>query len=118
MSTNNGFIGDNQVTSNRLAVLAAEIRAAHEDVRQSAEHSARRACDAGERLMEARDSPDIPFGGYEQWVRHETGIPQSTAQRYVKLFIGVKQGRISIGDIAKAGQLGALRMLRIEEPCA
>jgi hypothetical protein len=100
---------------NRLAVLAAEIRAAHEEVRQSAEYTARRAYDAGERLMEARDSPDIPFRGYERWVKEVVGIPHETAKRYVQLFNAVSTGRVSIPDIAEAGQIGVLRMLRTQE---
>ena len=102
-------------SNNRLAVLAAEIRTAHDDAHRSAEYSWQRAYDAGERLMEARDSPDIPFRSYERWVKEIVGIPHETAKRYVQIFNAVSTGRVSIPDIAEAGQIGVLRMLRTQE---
>ena len=44
--------------SNRLTVLAAEIRAAHEAVRQSGKTLAQRVVEAGERLLEAKGRDD------------------------------------------------------------
>jgi hypothetical protein len=105
----------NEPTNNRLAVLAAEIRAAHEDVRHYTEYSAQRAYDAGARLMEARDSSDIPFGGYERWVKEVVGIPPDTAGHYIRIFRAVKERGLTVSDVAEASQKGVLRMLRETE---
>jgi hypothetical protein len=101
--------------SNRLAVLAAEIRAAHEDARSSAEHSVQRAYDAGKWLMEAKADESIPRGGWERWVENVAGVPHRTAAHYIQLFNAVANGRVTLLDIAEAGQIGVLRMLRTEE---
>jgi hypothetical protein len=98
--------------NNRLAVLAAEIREAHEDVHRLVDHSIQRAYDAGKGLMEARDSPDIPFGSYERWVKEVVGIPHETAKRYVRIFRAIAEQRVTRPDVVEASQNGVLRMLR------
>jgi len=105
----------NKAKSNRLSVLAADIRAAHEDVARSSKLSAERAVDAGRSLAEAKASEDIPRGGWERWVEDVAGVPAPTARRYVELFNAVEQGTITISDIAEAGQIGALKAARAVE---
>jgi len=101
--------------SNRLAVLAADIRAAHDDICQSHKYSAERAVDAGRALFEAKADESIPRGGWERWVEKEVGLSHETAKRYLQLFIAVSDERVSIPDIAEAGQLGALKAARVSE---
>jgi hypothetical protein len=92
-----------------LTVLAAEIRAAHAAVCAAHNDAAQRAIDAGRALDEARDNPDIPFGGWDRWVEKETDLPKTTAFCYRQLFIAVKQGRSTVNDIAKDGQKAVLK---------
>jgi hypothetical protein len=98
--------------SNRLTVLAAEIRMAHNDVRGASENLAERAVEAGRWLAEAKADESIPRGGWERWVEQEAGVPWSTARRYIQLFNAVEERTLSIADIAEAGQIGALKAAR------
>jgi hypothetical protein len=101
--------------SNRLAVLAVEIKAAHEDASRAALYSAERALDAGRLLAEAKERNDIARGGWARWVEGEVGVPRSTADRYVSLFRAFEQQLLTIADIAEEGQIGALKLASIEE---
>jgi hypothetical protein len=95
--------------SNRLAVLAADIRAAHEDVARSSRLTAQRAVDAGRLLAEAKGSDDIPRGRWERWVEDVAGVPYSTAQHYISLFRAIEEQSLTLEDIAEMGQIAALR---------
>jgi len=95
--------------SNRLAVLAADIRGAHDDVCRSQKYSAERAVDAGRALFEAKGDESIPRGGWDRWVCNEVGIPKTTAYYYLQLFIAVEEGRSTVNDIAEVGQAAALK---------
>ena len=94
---------------NRLAVLAADIRTADDEVCRSVKSSAERAVDAGRALAEAKASDDIPRGGWERWVEQEAGVPWSTAKHYIQLFCAIEEQRLTLANIAEAGQTGALR---------
>jgi hypothetical protein len=102
------------ITSNRLAVLATEIRAAHEDVSRSAKYSAERAVDAGRSLAEAKADESIARGRWERWVEQEAGAPYSTAQRYIQMYVAVSDQALSIEDISEVGQIGALKAVARE----
>jgi hypothetical protein len=65
--------------------------------------------DAGQWLAEAKADEGIPRGGWERWVEQEAAVPQSTAQRYIQIYNAVAEGRLSIGDVAESGQIGALK---------
>lgn len=99
----------NKARSNRLSVLAADIRAAHEEFSRTSKLSAERAVDAGRLLAEAKAREDIPRGGWERWVEDVAGVPLSTADRYVALYRATAKGLLTIGDIAEAGQIAALK---------
>jgi hypothetical protein len=77
--------------------------------------SAERAVDAGRALFEAKGDESIPRGGWERWVEKEVGLSHETAKRYLQSFIAVSDERVSIPDIAEAGQLGALKAARVSE---
>jgi len=101
--------------SNRLAVLASEIREAHDDVSRASDYSAERAVDAGRALVEAWSDETIPRGQWRAWVEGVAGLPWSTAKRYKSLYIAVSTQGLTIADIAKAGQIGALKAVKTAE---
>lgn len=98
-----------KATSNSLAVLAANIREGHEEIRRTAQRSAEQAVQIGAWLAEAKADESIPRGGWERWVETVAGVPYSSAQRYIQLFVATQDGTITVEDIAEAGQIGALR---------
>lgn len=100
--------------SNRLAVLAEDIRQAHEDVGRASKYSAERAVDAGRDLHEAKDDENMPRGGWRNWVENVARVPYSTAQRYAQLFRAVSEQSLPVEDIAEAGQKAALRAMSEE----
>jgi hypothetical protein len=69
--------------SNRLPALAAEIRRAHADVQEAAKTAAQRAIDAGHALIEAKDL--LPHGGWLPWLREHCALAERTAQLYMKI---------------------------------
>lgn len=95
--------------SNRLAVLAESIKAAHADICSNAEHTAKRAVEAGEWLAEAKNDDGIPRGGWDRWVEDVAGVPNSTARHYIKLFRATTEQALTLADIAHSGQIGALK---------
>ena len=95
--------------SNRLVVLAADIRSAHEDVRRAHEQSAQRAVDAGKWLSEAKADPGMPRGSWARWVEKDAGLPWSTAKHYIKIFRAVSEQRLTLADVAELGQNAALK---------
>ena len=68
--------------SNRLVMLAAEIKAAHEAAEAATQTAFAKAIEAGRLLIEARAA--IPHGGWLAWVR-DLGMTVRTAQRYMQL---------------------------------
>lgn len=101
--------------SNRLAVIAADIRAAHEEVTRAHKLSAERAVDAGRLLAEAKACEDIPRGGWERWVEEVAGVPHDTAKHYISLFRAVSEQRLTLTDISQAGQIAALKSARADD---
>jgi hypothetical protein len=68
--------------SNRLPVLQAEIRAAHETVIAAAQSAVERAISAGKLLLEAKSQL-----GYGEWLPGvlQAGLTRRTAQNYMRL---------------------------------
>jgi hypothetical protein len=68
--------------SNRLPVLQAEIRAAHETVIAAAQSAVERAISAGKLLLEAKSQL-----GYGEWLPGvlQAGLTPRTAQNYMRL---------------------------------
>lgn len=94
--------------SNRLIMLAADIRAAHADICGAHKYSAERSIDAGKWLDEAKKSQDMPRGGWKRWVEDEAGVPLRTADRYVALARAIAEGLVTWPVIAEEGQKAAL----------
>jgi len=68
---------------NRLPVLAAEIRAAHDDVRRGALVVAERALSAGHALVEAKAL--VAHGEWAEWLAANAQFSERTARRYMTL---------------------------------
>jgi hypothetical protein len=69
--------------SNRLAVLADEIRVAHAGVIAAATVAAERAIEAGKALTEAKEL--VPHGEWIPWLKEHCQISVRTAQAYMKI---------------------------------
>lgn len=69
--------------SNRLPVLAEEIRKAHADVQDAAKTAAGRAIAAGEALIEAKAL--LKHGEWLPWLREHCALSERTAQLYARL---------------------------------
>lgn len=69
--------------SNRLPVLAGEIRRAHDEARSAARFSAERALAAGHLLIEAKAA--VGHGEWLPWLRTNLGMSERTAQGYMRL---------------------------------
>jgi hypothetical protein len=69
--------------SNRLAVLAAEVRIAHVGVLNAAKTAAERAIDAGRALIEAKQL--LRHGEWLPWLKEHCQLPERTAQLYMKI---------------------------------
>jgi hypothetical protein len=78
-----GTDGRNGQMSNRLPVLAATIRSAHDSAKVAARFSAENALKAGHLLIEAKAA--IGHGGWLPWLRQHVGMSERTAQGYMRL---------------------------------
>jgi hypothetical protein len=96
--------------SNRLSVLAAEIRDAHQDVGAAAKTAVLRAIDAGQRLLEAKDA--LQHGQWLPWLDN-LGIPARTAQAYMKL---AQLDPANAQRVAHLGLSQALRAISVAGP--
>ena len=69
--------------SNRLPVLAAEIVAAHDDVRAFEAKALERSITAGRLLIEAKEC--VGHGKWLHWLKANVTFTERTAQRYMRL---------------------------------
>ena len=99
------------VESNRLPILAAEIRRAHADVQDAARTAAQRAIDAGHALIEAKDL--VAHGGWLPWLREHCALAERTAQLYMKI---AKSGNSAETVAALGLQAAASEMEIIFDP--
>jgi hypothetical protein len=72
-----------EVGSNRLVVLAAEVRSAHGGVLDAARTAAERAIEAGKALLEAKEL--VRHGEWLPWLKEHCGLPERTAQLYMQI---------------------------------
>ena len=81
--------------NNRLAVLAADIRAADQDFNRAAITMAERALAAGTALIEAKRL--IPHGEWQPWLHENCGLSQRTARRYMTIArSGLKTATVAV----------------------
>jgi hypothetical protein len=94
------------MTSNRLAVLAAEIEQADSKFRRSAEQAATAAVEAGTRLIEAKEL--VPHGGWALWLSDNVpAMSERTARRYMQ----IARSGLQIGHVAEMGIRAAAESL-------
>lgn len=87
--------------SNRLAVLAEDIRTAHASVEAAALMRAKRALEAGRGLIEAKSL--LKHGRWLPWLKENCRIPERTAQLYMKLAdLGVPPEIIAVIGMERA----------------
>jgi Protein of unknown function (DUF3102) len=79
---------------NRLAALAAEVRALQAGIRRQSEQVARDVIEAGRQLMEAKEL--LAHGEWLPWLREHAGISPRTASRYMQ----VARSQLDIGQLA------------------
>ena len=98
---------------NRLAVLAADIQAAHQDVTAGALAVAEKALAAGRMLLEAKDS--LAHGEWAGWLAQQVGISGRTARRYMQLArSGVETA--TVAEIGIRGSAEKLARTRVPRP--
>src|SRR6202051_234367 len=95
---------------NRLAALAADIRAAHQDSSRAAITLAERALAAGTALIEAKRL--VAHGEWQPWLRENCGLSERTARRYMALVSrGLKTATVAVLGIRGASEaLGRVPM--------
>ena len=71
------------MTSNRLPILADEIKRAHTGVMDAAKTAAERAIEAGNALIEAKAL--VKHGQWLPFLRDHCELPERTAQLYMKI---------------------------------
>lgn len=74
---------DTTSVSNRLPILASEIKLAHRAAREAAQTSLERAIEAGERLIEAKGL--VKHGGWLPWLKEVCDLSERSAQVYMRL---------------------------------
>ncbi|ESZ68165.1 hypothetical protein X727_23070 [Mesorhizobium sp. L103C119B0] len=69
--------------SNRLPVLAENIKRAHSGLLEAAKTAADRAIEAGQALIEAKEL--VKHGEWLPWLKDYCGLPERTAQLYMAI---------------------------------
>lgn len=101
------------IGDNRLAVLAADIQAAHQDVARGALAVAERALAAGRMLLEAQAL--LEHGQWAAWLAAHTGLSARTARRYMQLTrSGVESA--TVANLGIRGTAQRLARLRVRQP--
>ncbi len=92
--------------SNRLPTLADEARQAHSEILHHVESAAKRALAAGAALAEAKAL--CAHGKWGDWLA-ETGIPERSAQRYMRLHrAGLKSATVADLGLSQAERIAGV----------
>ena len=94
--------------SNRLPMLAAEIKRLHGEHRQLAERSVARAIEAGEYLIEAKQQ--LKHGAWLPWLHEHCSMSERTAHNYMNA--ARHKETIQKRNVANLSLRGALRGLK------
>src|ERR1700710_1414021 len=97
------------IESNRLPVLAAEIKRAHAGVLDAAKTAAERAIEAGRALTEAKAL--LRHGEWLPWLKEHCELLQPTAHFYIKITrLGLESATVAdIGLRAAATAIGIIK---------
>jgi Protein of unknown function (DUF3102) len=96
--------------SNRLPVLATEIRKAHADVQDAAKTAAQRALEAGHALIEAKELMD--HGGWLPWLREHCALADRTARLYMQ----IARSGLKSAMVADLGLQAAAKAIVLQYP--
>jgi hypothetical protein len=96
--------------SNRLPVLAGEIRKAHADVQDAAKTAAERAIAAGHALIEAKEL--IDHGGWLPWLREHCALSDRTARLYMQ----IARSGLNSATVADFGLQAAAKAVVLQYP--
>lgn len=97
-------VGARMNDSNRLPVLAAEIKAAHAGVKDHAKIAAQYAIDAGHKLIEAKAL--LKHGTWLPWLREHCEISERSAQLYMKIAeLGLKSETVAVLGLKGASKV-------------
>jgi hypothetical protein len=99
-----------ELISNRLPMLAVEIRKAHADVQEAAKTAAQRAIEAGHALIEAKELVD--HGGWLPWLRENCALADRTARLYMQ----VARSGVNSATLANLGLQAAAKTVVLEFP--
>ncbi len=89
--------------SNRLPVLAAEIRRAHAGVEDAAKTAAERAIEAGQALVEAKAL--LKHGEWLPWLQEHCALSERVAQLYMRIAgSGLKSETVSLLGLKAAAK--------------
>lgn len=92
--------------SNRLTVLAADLRRAGRELKRAEDGMADRVMALGAMLQEAR--AEIPHGQFESWVQDNAGISPRHARRYMLLAkVRFKSATVAEMGIGAAAEFAA-----------
>lgn len=101
--------------SNRLAVLAGRLAAAHGQCLAHAKSSAKHAIEAGHILLEAKSA--LAHGHWLPWLRDHVGMSERSAQTYMRLArSGLKCA--TVADLGLRAALAATATKRVPIPKA
>jgi hypothetical protein len=99
-------------TSNRLPVLAEEIKLAHAGVEAAAQTAAEHAIAAGNALIEAKEL--LKHGEFLPWLKEHVGFSERTAQLYMKVVrLGFKSA--TVADIGLKAAASAIFVIHDED---
>lgn len=96
-------------SSNRLAVLADEIRSEHAGIAQSLARGLQHAITAGELLIEAKAL--LKHGQWLPWLSAHCALSERTARLYVRLAKNRARIKTEIGNVADLSVRGALALI-------
>jgi Protein of unknown function (DUF3102) len=95
--------------SNRLAILAAEIRQAHTGVQDAAKTAAKRAIEVGLALIEAKSL--LKHGEWLPWLQANCAVSERTARLYIRLATNRERIELQIGNVADLTVRGAIALI-------
>ncbi len=97
------------IGSNRLTVLAADIRSEHEAIRTGTVALAERAIEVGHKLIEAKTA--LAHGDWTPWLATHVGFSERTARRYMQL----ARSGLKPATVADLGLRAAVESLALAE---
>jgi len=97
-------MSDTTPGDNRLAVLAADIRAAHAGVQDAAKVAAEKALEAGRALIEAKNL--LKHGQWLPWLKEHCHLSERTAQLYMHIArLGLESATVADLGLKAAGEV-------------